>query len=89
MTTHLTDHHRHTLAKFAERPTSHNIEWPQVRSLLSAIGEVEEERNGKVAVHIGDQSLVIAPPRHKDIDEGLVVALRRGLQAAGYLEKHR
>ena len=34
----LSNHHRDTLAKIFQHPTSHNIEWPDVVSLLNAVG---------------------------------------------------
>jgi len=39
----LNNHHRDTLRKILDHPTSANVEWRQVLSLLEAVGTVEEE----------------------------------------------
>jgi len=81
---HLSNHHRDTLAKIQQHPTSHNVEWHAVLSLLEATGSVEERHDGKYVVELGDERLVIERPRHKDIDEQLVVDLRKAFASAGY-----
>ena len=82
--TDLSSHHRHTLTKIFQHPTSHNIEWHDVLSLLDAIGSVERHRDNKVAVTVGSETRFFDVPEHKDLDVGLVVALRRLLTDAGY-----
>ena len=81
---HLSGHHRDTMQKILQHPTSHNIEWHDVVSLLQAIGTVEKHRNNKVEVHIGSQVAILDVPAHKDIEIETVVDLRRMLTAAGY-----
>ena len=81
---HLNNHHRDTLRAIFQHPTSHNIDWKAVVSLLSAIGEVEELREGGVRVTLGGGEQVFSRPRHKDIDVQQVVDLRRILSAAGF-----
>ena len=81
---HLNNHHRDTLQQIFQHPTSHNIEWPAVLSLLEAVGTVEERHDGKYVVHVGDETEVLTRPKHKDIDVQLVVDLRRMLNGAGY-----
>ena len=83
-TAHLGSHHRNTVHKIFEHPTSHNIEWHAVRSLLEAIGSVEPHRDNKVEVHVGAATAFFDVPQHKDIDADAVVQLRRLLGAAGY-----
>ena len=39
---HLNNHHRDTLVSIFQHPTSHNIDWKAVLSLLGAIGTVQE-----------------------------------------------
>lgn len=80
----LNNHHRDTLAKLFAHPTSANIEWPKVLSLLGAIGTVVEEHNGKLKVTLGPETEVLSRPRGKDIDEQMVIDLRRMLTDAGY-----
>ena len=82
--TDLSSHHRSTLVKIFQHPTSHNIEWHDVLSLLTAIGSVERHRDNKVAVTIGSGTAFLDVPEHKDIDVDGIVALRHLLVAAGY-----
>ncbi|MGC2169381.1 MAG: hypothetical protein WA580_09795, partial [Acidimicrobiales bacterium] len=81
---HLNGHHRDTLLQIFQHPTSHNIEWRDVISLLEASGEVEERRDGKFRVHLGDASDTFTRPKGKDIDVQQVVDLRRLFTQAGY-----
>jgi hypothetical protein len=67
-----------------EHPTSHNIEWRAVMSLLEAIGTVSVHHDGKVAVKLGPEQEFLVPPTGKDIDDQMVVDLRRMLANAGY-----
>jgi hypothetical protein len=80
----LNNHHRDTLLKIFQHPSSHNIEWPAVASLLSVVGTIEEHKDGKFEVRVGPEVLFLERPRHKDIDIQLVVDLRRLLTSAGY-----
>jgi hypothetical protein len=81
--TSLSNHHRDTLQKIFDHPSSGNVEWRQVRSLLDAVGTVAEEHNGRLRVSLGQETEVITPPRHKDVDAQLLVDLRRMLRDAG------
>jgi hypothetical protein len=81
---HLDSHHRDTLREIFQHPTSHNIEWRAVVSLLEAIGTVSDRHDGKVAVTVGAQTEFFDPPRGKDIDIQTVVDLRHLLSVAGY-----
>jgi len=81
---HLDNHHRDTLRKIFEHPVSHNIEWHAVTSLLEAVGTVDVRHDGKVAVTIGPEREFLDPPAGKDIDEQMVVDLRRMLREAGF-----
>jgi hypothetical protein len=81
---HLSSHHRDTLLQIFQRPTSRNIEWHDVLSLLEATGAVEQEHDGKYHVRLGDDVEIITKPKHKDVDVQQVVDLRRIFTAAGY-----
>ena len=81
---HLDGRHRDTLRQIFEHPTSHNIEWRAVMSLLDAVGTVTVRHDGKVAAKIGSELEFLEPPAGKDIDEQMVVDLRRMLRNAGY-----
>src|SRR5271169_389247 len=83
---HLSPNHRDTLLQIFQHPTSHNIEWHAVHSLLEAVGEVEERKEGKLVVTLGEETEVFVRPKHKDIDVNQVVDLRRMLTNAGYAE---
>ena len=85
----LNDHHRDTVVKILQHPTSHNVEWHAVISLLRHIGQVDERHDGKFKVTVGGETEVFEKPKHKDIDEQQVVDLRRMLTAAGYVVDHR
>lgn len=81
---HLDNRHRDTLRQIFEHPTSHNIEWHAVVSLLEAVGTVSVRHDGKVAVKLGPEQEFLEPPAGKDIDTQMVVDLRRMLSGAGY-----
>jgi hypothetical protein len=80
----LNSHHRNTLNKIFQHPTSHNIEWHDLLSLLIAIGSVARHRDNRVAVTIGSETRFFDVPEGKDVDVDSVVELRRLLAAAGY-----
>jgi hypothetical protein len=77
-------HHRQTLVQLFQHPTSHNIEWHAVLSLLEAVGSVELRHDGEYAVHVGSETEFLKRPKGKDIDVEQVLAVRRMLSAAGY-----
>jgi hypothetical protein len=81
---HLDNRHRDTLRRIFEHPTSHNIEWRAVLSLLEAVGEASVRHDGKVAVKVGSEREFLEPPAGKDVDAQMVVDLRRMLTGAGY-----
>ena len=80
----LNSHQRDTLRKIFTHPTSRNIEWRQVLSLLEAVGTVQERHDGKFKVIVGPETIVMSRPRGKDVDVQTVVDLRRVLTEAGY-----
>jgi hypothetical protein len=82
--THLSNHHRDTLFKILEHPSSHNIEWEAVVSLLEAVGSVARGKDRKFVVTVGDETQTFRAPKDKDIDVQQVVDLRRMLTNAGY-----
>jgi hypothetical protein len=81
---HLDNRHRDTVREIFRHPTSHNVEWRAVLSLLEAVGTVTIRHDGKVVVRLGPEQEVLDPPKNKDIDEQMVVDLRRMLGNAGY-----
>jgi len=81
---HLNNHHRDTLASIFRHPTGHNIEWPDVLSLLKTVGTVDTSHDGKYVVTLGDETERFSRPNHKDVDAQTVVDLRRMLSGAGF-----
>jgi hypothetical protein len=84
MEAHLSSHHRNTVEKIFRDPSSGNIEWRQVVSLLEEIGTVRHEHNGKLKVTLGPETELLRAPRGKDVDVQMVVDLRRMLTQAGF-----
>jgi thiamine biosynthesis lipoprotein ApbE len=80
----LSHHHRATVEKILAHPASGNVEWREVLSLLESIGEVTEQHNGHFDVTVGPETEVLHRPREKDVDEQMIVDLRRLLVQAGY-----
>ena len=83
MTSDLDSEHRDTLKRIFSHPSSGNVEWRRVKSLLEAVGAASEEHNGKLRVTLGDETEVLNPPHGKDIDQQMIVDLRRMLRRAG------
>ncbi|MFZ4497314.1 MAG: HicA protein [Candidatus Nanopelagicales bacterium] len=84
MTNHLNNHHRDTVAAIFAHPTSHNIRWVDVMSLLSAVGEVEEKHDGRFRITVGTEIEVFDRSHDKDISIEQVIDFRRMLKHAGY-----
>jgi hypothetical protein len=80
----LNNRHRDTLLRLFQHPTSRNVEWQAVLSLLDAVGSVERRPDGKYLVTVGPETEVLSRPNDKDVDVQQVVDLRRMLTAAGY-----
>jgi len=80
----LDSHHRKTVEKLFTHPTSHNIQWHDVLSLLQAVAEVEEAHDGRFRVTLGQETETFEAPRGHDIDTQQIVDLRRMLKGAGY-----
>ena len=70
-------------ARSSSTPTSHNIEWHAVTSLLEAVGTVTVHHDGKVTVTVGSERAIFDPPAGKDIDVQMVVDLRHMLARRG------
>ena len=83
MAADLNNRHRDTVERIFSHPSSGNVEWRQVLSLLETIGTTTEEHTGRLKVTLGGDTEVVQPPRGKDIDKQLIVDLRRMLRRAG------
>jgi hypothetical protein len=85
----LNNRHRDTLERILRHPASGNVEWRQVTSLLEAVGAVTEERDGNLEVSLGGETEVLRSPHGKDVDEQMIVDLRRMLTRAGFTAADR
>ena len=79
----LDSHHRKTVERIFAHPTSHNIQWHDVLSLLQAAGETEEVHDGRYKVTLGGETQTFDAPKGHDVDTQQVVDLRRMLKGAG------
>jgi hypothetical protein len=83
MTRQLDGEHRNTVEQIFNRPSSGNVEWRRVRSLLEAVGTVAEEHDGRLRVTLGNETETFDRPHDKDVDAQMLVDLRRMLTQAG------
>lgn len=79
----LSSRHRSTLEKIVDHQGHANVEWREVISLLEQVADVEEEHNGKYKVTLGAEVLFLHRPKHKDVDQQMLVDVRRLLDAGG------
>ena len=59
--------HQATYNTIFQHPASHNLQWRDVRSMLDSITAVEEEHNGNLRFTRHGETLIIHPPKHKDL----------------------
>jgi hypothetical protein len=74
---------RDTVEQIFARPSSGNVEWRRVRSLLDEVATVTDQHNGRLRVRLGGETEVFDRPRGKDVDAQMLVDLRRMLTRAG------
>ena len=79
----LDGHHRVTVEKLFQHPVGHNIQWHDVLSLLQGVAEVTEGRDRRFKVTLGAETETFEAPRGADVDEQMVIDLRRMLKGAG------
>ncbi len=80
-TSDLTGSHLRTYNTIFQHPVSHNLEWREVRALFAHIAEVAEQPNGNLRVTRHGESIVLHPPRTKDVhDVEELMAIRHFLQ---------
>ena len=84
MSEHLNNHHRNTLEELLDHQHTGNMHWREVRSLLEAVGTVEENHSGKFKIHVGDQMEFFDRPKGHDCGEQQIVDFRKMLKAAGF-----
>jgi len=77
----LTGSFRRTYKTIFQHPISHNLEWRSVYGLLEKLGQLTEEPNGNMTATRNGQTLVLNPPRTKDVaEEDEVMALRHFIE---------
>jgi hypothetical protein len=77
----LSGSHLRTYETIFQHPLSHNLEWRAVHSLLGNLGHLAEEPNGNFKATRNGQTLVLHPPRTKDVAEPEeIMALRHFLE---------
>jgi len=67
MTNTLNPSSQRTYEQVFQHPISHNLEWRNLRTLFDELGEVEEERNGRLKVTLGGHSLVFQLVKDSDV----------------------
>ena len=80
---HLNEHHARILRQIFEHPVSHNLEWPDVLSLMEHLGSVRQRHDGKYHIQIGAAQTIIERPHHKDVELTELLRLRTFLKGAG------
>lgn len=78
---HLDGRHQQTQDAIFRHPTSHNLEWHDVRSLLAAVAVVEAGQNDALQVTRNGIRAIFHPPKHKDVASVEdILAIRRFLE---------
>lgn len=77
----LTGAHLRTYQAIFQHPISRNLGWHDVHALFRQLGWIDEESNGNLKVTRNGQTLVLHPPRSKDVSEkDEVMSLRHFLE---------
>jgi hypothetical protein len=66
----LTGSHLRTYEKIFQHPISHNLDWREVHALFRHMCNFVDEPNGNLRVTRNGQTLVLHPPRTKDVAGG-------------------
>ncbi len=77
--------HAKTLELIFSHPTSGNVRWSDVKSLLTALGaEIVEARGSRVRVFLFNEVKVFhCPHPSPDMDKGAAASLRKWLETNG------
>jgi hypothetical protein len=77
---HLDHEQRRILEHLSSHPLPANLKWPQVLSLLEAMGDVTVESKDRYRVTVDGRTEVFHPPhRHGDVPADIIVKLRHFL----------
>ncbi len=61
--------HETTYNAVFAHPIARNLQWRDVRSMLSALTDVEEEHNGNLRFTRNGEILTVHLPKHKDLSD--------------------
>lgn len=61
--------HQSTYDAVFQHPIARNLQWRDLRSMLSALADVAEEPNGNLKFTRNGQTVTIEPPRRKDFSD--------------------
>src|SRR6185503_19332600 len=61
--------HQSTYDAVFQHPIARNLQWRDVRSMLHALSDATEERDGNVKFTRNGQSLMVHPPQRKDFSD--------------------
>jgi hypothetical protein len=61
--------HQSTYDAVFQHPIARNLQWHDVRTLLSSLAETVEEPNGNTKFSRNGQTLTVHPSRHKDVSD--------------------
>ena len=77
----LTGSHLRTYTTLFQHPASHNLAWHDVQALFRHLGHIDQQPNGNLLVTRNGQTIVLHPPRTKDVaDTDELMALRHFLE---------
>ena len=79
----LDSHHRVTAERMFRHPTSHNIQWHDVFSLLEVIGDGRETTHGSYEFKVDDTVHLFAAPLGRDLTDRHIVEIRKVLRQVG------
>ncbi len=79
----LDSHHRVTAERVFRHPTSHNIQWHDVLSLLESFGEGRETTKGSYELKVDETVHLFAAPLGRDLNDRHVVEVRKILRQVG------
>jgi hypothetical protein len=77
--------HRKTMEQIFARPTSGNIKWNDIESLLVSLGaELSEREGSRTGVRLfGERRVFHRPHPSPDTDKGAVASIRKWLEENG------
>ncbi len=84
----LTGAHRRALAAIFRHPMPHNLEWRDVVNLITEIGSVHEQADGKFAFEIAGHRRLLRKPHTKDLTISEISEFRHLLASAGWSPEH-